>query len=193
MNNKKISVAAFILIALVQLYIPAKMIIDKEAIIETGTEYKFRTAPVDPSDPFRGKYILLRFDANTIEIPKEADWDSGDIIYVYPATDNEGFAQIKAVSKEKLAGNKEFIKARVASVFEDSVSRLTIDYPFERYYMEESKAYDAELIYRQTLQDSNRVTYALVSIKDGDAVLKDVLIDGISIREIVKKQQKSKN
>ena len=51
--------------------------------------------------------------------------------------------------------------------------------------MEESKAYEAELTYRQSQRDTTKLTYALVSIKNGDAVLKDVLIDGISIKEIV--------
>jgi len=35
------------------------------------------------------------------------------------------------------------------------------------------------------------MTYALVSIKDGDAVLKDVIIDDKSIKEIVKESQAS--
>lgn len=76
------------------------------------------------------------------------------------------------------------------AVNEDGTNKLTIYYPFDRYYMEESKAYDAELVYTKSLQDTTQVTYALVSIKDGDAVLKDVLIDEISIKEIVKEKQK---
>ncbi len=56
--------------------------------------------------------------------------------------------------------------------------------------MEESKASDAEEIYAKSLQDTTQLTYALVSIKNGDAVLKDVLIDGVSIKEIVKANQK---
>jgi hypothetical protein len=58
--------------------------------------------------------------------------------------------------------------------------------------MEESKAEEAELIHRKSQQDKSQVTYALVSIKDGDAVLKDVLINGTSISEIVKRNQKNK-
>ena len=56
--------------------------------------------------------------------------------------------------------------------------------------MEESKAYEAEQIYIENQIDSSKKTYALVSIKNGDAVLKDVLIDGVSIREVVKENRK---
>ena len=68
---------------------------------------------------------------------------------------------------------------------------LAIDYPFDRYYMEESKAYDAELTYRKSQLDTSQIAYALVSIKDGEAVLKDVLINGVSIREIVIKEREN--
>ena len=187
MNSKKLLLTAFILVALVQLYVPAKMIWDKENVIETGIEYKFKTAPIDPSDPFRGKYITLNYDENTAIVSDGQDWELGESIYVSLTTDNLGFAKIQSVSKTKPTDNESFIKAKVRFSSGNSSNKLTIDYPFDRYYMEESKAYDAELIYRQSQQDTNQVTYALVSIKNGDAVLKDVLIDGTSIREILKK------
>lgn len=186
MNSKKIILPVFILIALVQLYVPAKMIWNREEIIETGIEYKFKTAPVDPNDPFRGKYITLSYDENTVEIKNEKDWKRGEEIYVYFTTDHDGFAKIKSVLKEKPTNNQDFLKAKVRFVSGDSSNKLTIDYPFDRFYMEESKAYDAELTYRQTQIDTSKITYALVSIKNGEAVLKDILIDGTSIREIVK-------
>ena len=50
---------------------------------------------------------------------------------------------------------------------------------------------EAESIHRESLRDENQITYALVSIKNGDAVLKDVFIDATSIREIVKERQQN--
>lgn len=189
MNKKKILLLSFFLVALVQLYVPSKMIWDKEEVLRTGTEHKFRTAPVDPNDPFRGKYITLRFDNNLVNTPSEDNWKIGESIYVSITTDDKGFAKIEDVSKKKPTENQEFIKATVRSVLETNPRRLTIDYPFDRYYMEESKAYEAEQAYRESNRDTLEVTYALVSIKNGNAVLKDVLIDGTSIKEIVKARQ----
>lgn len=186
MNSKKIVLAAFILLALAQLYIPAKMIWDREDVLATGTAYKFKTAPIDPNDPFRGKYITLSYDENTITVSDEQDWLTGESIYVSLTTDNSGFAKIKSISKTKPTGNEKFIKAKVRFAAGNGSNQLTIDYPFDRYYMEESKAYDAEQVYRRTQRETSKTTYALVSVKNGDAVLKDVLIDGTPIREIVK-------
>lgn len=168
------------------------MILDREEVLRTGKEYKFKTTPIDPNDFFRGKYIVLRYEENTIQIQSESDWVRNETIYVILTTDNEGYAKIHSVSKEEPTDNQYFLKAKVSHVTFDSSNKLAIDYPFDRYYMEESKAYDAEQTYRESLRDTSRVTYALVSIKDGEAVLKDVLIDGISIKEIVKAEKANK-
>lgn len=191
MIKKKILLSVFILVALVQLFVPAKMILDREDILDMGKEYKFKTEPIDPNDPFRGKYITLRYEENMIEIQNEKDWIRGEIIYVFLTTDNEGFAKIKSVSKENPTDNQDFLKTKVSHVTGNGSNKLTIDYPFDRYYMEESKAYDAELTYRKSQLDTSQIAYALVSIKDGEAVLKDVLINGVSIREIVIKEREN--
>jgi uncharacterized membrane-anchored protein len=192
MSNKKILLSVFILVAIVQLYVPAKMILDREDILDTGKEYKFKTEPIDPNDPFRGKYITLRYEEDMIEIQNEADWLSGEIIYVFLAPDNKGFAKIQSVSKENQTNNQDFLKAKVNYVTGNGSNQLTIDYPFDRYYMEESKAYDAELTYRESQLDTTQIAYAVVSIKDGEAVLKDVLINGVPLREIVIKERENR-
>ncbi|MBD3630847.1 hypothetical protein [Cyclobacterium sp.] len=51
--------------------------------------------------------------------------------------------------------------------------------------MEESKANDAELAYLESQVDSTQAAYAVVRIKEGEAVLKEELINGVTIREIV--------
>jgi uncharacterized membrane-anchored protein len=188
MNSKKIILPAFILVALAQLYVPAKMILDREVVLLTGTGYKFKTAPIDPGDPFRGKYITLDFEEITVTIPNEQDWIIGETVYVSFTTDKEGYAKIKSVSLAKPVKEHDFLEAKVRYVTNNGSNKLTIDYPFDRYYMAESKAHDAELVYRRSLRDTNRTTFALVNIKNGNAVLKDVLIDGISIKEMVKRE-----
>lgn len=189
MRNKKIILAAFILVVIVQLGVPVKMIWDREDVLNTGTAYRFRTAPVDPNDPFRGKYINLSYADNSIVVSKEQEWLPGELIFVSIHKDTNGFAKIKTVSKTKPTNNQDFIKANVSFITENDPRTLTINYRFDRYYMEESKAYDAELTYIRSQQDTSKVTYALVSIKNGDAVLKDVLIDGTSIRKLVMANQ----
>lgn len=192
MNNKTLLLPAFVLVALVQLYIPAKMIWDREDVLDTGTTYKFKTAPIDPNDPFRGKYITLGFEETTVEVPNEQQWKVGESIYASLITDNNGFAKIKSVSKTMPTDNQDFIKAKVSLVTGNGSNKLTLEFPFDRYYMDESKAYDAELTYIHSQLDPSKTTYALVGVKNGVAVIKDVMIDETSIRELVKSTQKKK-
>ncbi len=184
MNKRKLLPAAFIVVVLVQLYIPAKMIFDRENILSSGREFKFRAAPVDPNDPFRGKYIVLNFMNNTIDIQGLDEWKMNESIYVILSTDEDGFAGIKSISKEKPSGNQGFVKAKVGNLMFNDEKKLTIEYPFDRFYMEETKAPRAETEYNKASRDSTRTTWALVSIKDGEAVLKDVMIDGVSIGKL---------
>lgn len=184
MNNRKIILAAFIVLALIQLFIPAKMIFDREIILSSGREFKFRAAPVDPNDPFRGKYIILNYMNNTIEIQGKNEWKTNEPVYVILSVNQDGFAEIESVSKEKPSGNHDFVKAKVGNQLFDGDKKLAIEYPFERFYMEETKAPLAEKEYNLALRDSTRTTWAVVSIKDGEAVLKDVMIDGISVDKL---------
>jgi len=191
MNSRKIIFLAFIVVALVQIYVPARIILDRAIVLNSGKEFKFKTAPIDPSDPFRGKYLDLNFNDNTVEIQNKENWARGETVFVLLTTDNNGFAKIRSVSKVKPLDNQDFLKAKVDHVNYDGF-KLFIEYPFERFYMEESKAYDAELTYNRTLPDTSQVAYALVNIKNGESVLKDVMINGISIVEIVKQDQQNR-
>lgn len=188
MKKIKLILAAFVLIALVQIYVPARMILDREDVLSTGKEYKFRVAPVDPVDPFRGKYITLRYLENMIVDETENGWGTSRFVYVILNTDSAGFAKIHSILKDEPMNNQDYFRANVKRIWINNSFRLTINVPFDRYYMEESKANTAEEIYRESLSDTNKVAYSLVSIKHGEAVLKDVIIDGTSIKELVKKK-----
>jgi len=186
MSKKKLIIIVFILVAMAQLYVPAKMILDREDVLATGKEFKFKMAPVDPNDPFRGKYITLRYKENSVQLQSENGWERNEPIYVLLSTDKDGYATIRSVSRIKPSGSHDFVKAKVDFFVNDDNKNLIIEYPFDRFYMEESKAPAAERVYNESLRDTTKVAYALVKIKGGDAVIKDVLINGISLQEIVK-------
>ncbi len=193
MNTKNKVLIVFILVSLVQLFIPAKMIFDREDVLATGKEFKFRTQPIDPNDPFRGKFVSLQFSENSILIQNQIDWLNNETVFVLLTISNDGFAKIQSVSKIKPLETVDFVKAKVDYIQNSDSTWLFIEYPFTRFYMEESKAPMAEIVYNETVLDTNISTYGLVSIKDGEAVLKDVLINETSIQEIVKKRNSSSN
>ncbi len=187
MFNKKILWIVFGLVVLLQLWAPASMIIEKEAVLKNGKSYKFRSAPVDPNDPFRGKYIVLRLDAASFKALPAQDWKAGQTVYVQVREDSAGFAQIAALHKKMPATDTNIIKAAVNYIGYDSLKEVFIEWPFEKFYMEESKAYQAELAYNKAAADTGQKTYALVKVKNGDAVLQDVFINDHPIVYYIKK------
>ena len=191
---KALSIIAFAAMALAQILVPAKMIWDKEKILDDGTAYKFRCAALDPNDPFRGKYITLRFDQDDFDVDTLSEWERGQVVYVMLGTDEEGFAKIVDLAEHQpLAASDDYVKAEVGWVSNHTDNwQVHIKYPFTKFYMEESKAYEAELAYREAARSGNQTAYALVNIKNGKAVLKDVLINHVPIVEVVEGRLENK-
>lgn len=176
----------FIVVAVAQLFVPAQMIFNQESIIKTGTAYKFKTRPIDPSDPFRGKYITLNYEQNSF-VTTDSIWERQDRVYLYLETDSLGFAAINQVSKTPLNTEKDYVVGNV-SWYNKRGQELYFNLPFNRYYMKETKAYSAEVAVRNNQRDTiPNTTYALVYIKNGEAVLNDVIINAISIKDYVEK------
>lgn len=181
LKDKRVIWILLALMMAVQLYIPASMIWGKERIIEEGELMKFRIAPIDPNDPFRGKFIILSYLENTVENEAEEYWEYGEKAFAILREDSFGYAYPIGLQREKPA-NGYFVKVSVMSSSNESV---WIEYPFNKYFMEESKAPLAEKLYFEAIMDGDIDIYALVYINDGEAVLEDVQIDGISIEELV--------
>lgn len=186
MINKKIVLVLFVVLACIQLFVPAKMIFDGELILANGKEFKFRTAPVDPSDPFRGKYLTLQYKEDHYFSMGET-WNTGEKVYVELFTDTDGYAAIQYITKSQPVESKDYVIAKVD--YQDTAQDLVyIHYPFDRFFVEESKAEAAEKRYNEQQSDSSTVTYALVNVKQGNALLKDIQINGRSILEMVDAQ-----
>ena len=188
MNNRHYFLIGFGIMVLLQLVIPAKMVIQSEDTLARGSVFKFKTAPVDPTDPFRGKYVTLSFEANSFGV-YDAGWQAGQDVFVLLEQDEDGYAQIQDVSKDRFSYSPYYVKAKVRSY---SSEKITIQYPFDRFYMEESKALPAEKLYRQMTRATDKTAFAVVSVLDGKAVLKDVQIDGESLKTLVEAQLREK-
>ena len=186
MNNKMILISLFCVLCLIQISVPAKMIYDSDKVLEYGKSYKFKTAPIDPTDPFRGKYITLNYENNYFPIDNQDEWNVGQEVYVYFAEDSLGFAYIAAVSVDNPLDNKLSLKLKIDQVTKSlDPNRIYFRYPFDRLYLEESKATAAEDIYRKAITNGSDV-YALVNIWDGKAVLNDVFVDDVRIVSQIK-------
>jgi uncharacterized membrane-anchored protein len=184
----KYALIAFAITAIAQLFIPAKMVYDNHITETEGAVYKFKAEPVDPADPFRGRYITLNFEADTFAIANF--YDEGEAVYALLGVSADGFARIKNVTFT-VPKSGDYIKVDKWSYYK-YYKTLNLDLPFDRYYMEESKAPEAERLYNEyTRSQENKLpAYGLVSVKEGNAVLKGVIINGVPVEEYVRKQEK---
>ncbi|EDP97615.1 GDYXXLXY domain-containing protein [Kordia algicida OT-1] len=175
----------FGIMVVAQIAASAQTIFKYEQTIASDNVYKFRTAPIDPSDPFRGKYVTLRFNISSYETDDESLQYNNDV-YAYFSKDENGFAVLETLSKELLPNSEfDYVKVETSSHY---AGKVYFDLPFSTYYMEESKAYDAERLYWDNNRDSEKQNaYAIVHIKDGTHVLTDVIIDGKSLKDAVEK------
>ncbi len=178
---------AFSLLIIIQWIVPGKIIWTKNEVLKNGEVYKFQTEPIDPSNPFKGKYTILTFKENSYTDTIERQLIYGEDVYVTFNKNDGGYATINTLSRTKPTGNSGYVKANVYYTSREADSTTVhINYPFDEFYMDEFKAPKAESIYREANRDSLNRTYALVKIWKGDAVIEDVLINDIPIRALIK-------
>lgn len=189
MKNKQLRWILFIIMCMVQCWFPFRMISDQNTILEEGKAFRFRTAPIDPIDPFRGNYVQLYFEHNEYKTKDTTYWTYDEPVYVLLKTDSSGYAVIDSLSKTKPEAPVDYLRAKVNYFHRDTLSSIVVDYPFNRFYMDEYKAPAAEQVYRDVQTDSTRVAYALVRIKNGKSAIENVFINGIPIQEIATKRQ----
>lgn len=212
MNKAWWMIALFSAMVLAQWWVPVDMITGSNRILEEGSPMKFRCAPVDPNDPFRGKYIVLEFDISRFEIDTSHGFERGQEVYISFQKDSLGFDKIKEITAdpEKLKG--PYLKTTIDYInrnntFElidqidstdvagenlkkEEMDLISFELPFRRFYLEESKAPIAEDIYRTGISDTTGNTYGLVYLLNGEARIKDVIIRDTSILERLRKLDK---
>lgn len=185
MKNPKLIFGLFLAVAALQLFTPISQIWKYEDILRNGHIYKFRTAPVDPYDAFRGKYVALRFANTETTIRKGDNMRSRDSAYVALHHDEKGFAQFGEMTAEPPAsGDYLRVEYLYASEFN---ARFRL--PFDSYFMEENLAPKAEQAYRlnsNRLGQTDDLTYVVVRVKNGRGVIENLFIKDQPIREYIK-------
>ena len=169
-NFKKFLMPALIAAIILQLFVPVYMIIKKYDVLNTGEEFRFKVNPVDPYDAFRGRYVQLYY--------RQEIYGNGK--YCVIKVDADGFAYITEITDEK-PKNAAYVK---------SESRQWFSLPITRYYMDEKFAPKAESLVRQSQWEQEAETYVTVRIKNGELVISGLFIDGVSIEDIIKNQEK---
>lgn len=194
MKHMRRSAAIFLVIALAQLAVPAWMIVSHERILHEGEVFKFRTAPIDPRDPFRGEYVILNFEASSgswrdpHELPAsmtdQAPYVNHTSFASLGVSDSSGFAVISRLSTTPPASGA-YIEVKHWGMIGSLITN--VDLPFDRYYLEEGDGAKTESLLMAEVVDEVMTeplpAYAQVRVYNGEAVIEDLIVGDKSIHE----------
>lgn len=173
-------------LALVQLAVPASMILRREATLRTGVALRFRTAPVDPYDAFRGKFVALGIDPADAAVAGGGEVAGGQRLYAVIATDTNGFASVARLERRRPAAG-DYVAVR--ALYGGASGRLRLQWPFDRYYMAEEDAPRAEAAYRAHSRRGAQDAFVTVRVRRGFAVLENLHVGGVPIAEYLRREQ----
>ncbi len=193
---KKLAPLSLGILIAIQLAVPVTMIQNRENILHNGAMFRFKTRPIDPADPFQGRYVRLGIDMDYIPTPKNQKVGIAykTPIYAKLETDQDGFAFFTGWSREK-PENGSFLKTRYLGPRSDWIPEtetrihrgMRIDIPFNRFYMDEAKAPRAETLAREATRNTN--CWANVRILHGKAVIEEVYAEGQTLQELAAEKE----
>jgi len=172
-------------LCLLQWSVPLALVQRAQLTLEQGAIYRFQTAPVDPEDPFRGRYVALDFLAAEIAVPAGWSYAAGRRLWAPIVESDQGYARL-GVPQEAPPATGDYLQVRVQ--WFDGVSSVRVALPFDRYYLEEHRAPQVEQQYRERnlsapadADDPRRPAFATVRVRNGYALIEDLVIDGQSV------------
>lgn len=183
MNRRNLLLAVFAIAALAQLAVPLGMIGKREAALRSGQVLKFRTAPVDPNNPFQGRYVALRLDdASRVTVTNASTFEAGQRVYALIEEAADGFARISRIEADRPDGER-YIKSRVHYAGGPDVM---LKLPFDEFYMPEQLSPRAETAYQAHSRQGVQDAYITVRVLNGFAVIENLYIAGKPILEYLK-------
>jgi uncharacterized membrane-anchored protein len=175
MNNR---LSLWLALGLLQLAVPSWMILRQERTLVSGHEYRLRLAPVDPADPFRGRFMNLAFDieAEPVALNCPPPGEHSCELYAALATGPDGFATLGSVGTAVPDGDYLVIPSQNWHYDWKQKTQVRIRVPFHAFYLNEDRAAEVEGRARDLVQQARKKgikadVHALVRVKDGNAVL----------------------
>lgn len=164
-----------VLTLLAQWALPAAQIIESERVLVQGHRYYLRTAPVDPVDAFRGRYVALDFpDARALPAPG-LTLAIDDTVYLPLRTGDDRYAVLGPAQRQPPAQG-DYLRARVRLRNDDG--SFSVSLPFDRYYLREQDAPRVEQAYREASRNGGAGAYVAVRVRGGRALLEELYIAG---------------
>jgi uncharacterized membrane-anchored protein len=178
-----VKIAILVVLCLAQLAAAGSSIVKYETTLRSGALYRIRSIPIDPADAFRGRYVAVS-PSITIPAPIDAETErlllriqSGERGYVVLATDDEGIASAWP--------------QWTATAQDATRTGYTINFSFDRYYMNEQAAPEAENQFRAAARrNSASRAWLTVRVRNGAGVIEGLFVDGVPIEQLRATQSK---
>jgi uncharacterized membrane-anchored protein len=186
-NIKLLSWIFFGLLCAVQLGVIVFQIMSYERILKEGEVFYLKVSPLDPYDPFRGRYVTLRFDTATkAPLAKgEAMKERPKAYAIFEHSDqNDSIKEIRFA--KPLSGN--FLEVNVSPHYQsmtqkDDASKLVyFSLPFDRFYMREEIAPKAEQVLRAR---SGITVNAKLRVLKGKGVIEELMVGETPLSQFV--------
>ena len=188
MKFPKLLMFALAVVVVGQLAIPVGMILRREGTLREGKALKFRTQPVDPYDAFRGRYVALSLEPNSVTLVTNVTYEYRSRLYIALEEGPDGFVRVSGVSAEP-PKDKDYVK--VTTLWRDQ-NKLHVQWPFDRFYMEESKAPAAERAYREHSRRGKQDAYVIVRVRNGMGVIENLFVADKPMAEFLRAETQAK-
>ena len=181
--NRRLIIALFVVVAVVQLAVAGGAIIRSELALRYGESVRFRVQPVDPVDAFRGRYVAIRFAIDRLPVADDLDLRPGKRVFAPIEIDPDGFAILGRADVDPPASGP-YLPLRAGGISSDEEGNryVWVSMPFRRYYMDEDLAPEAERAVWGGPR-GQREAFVSVRIRDGVGVIEELYVDGVPIHE----------
>ncbi len=196
-KSDSIRLAFYILAVCAALTYPVKKILSFEYPAVPPKLYLFETEIRDPYDPMRGRYVQLNFKQNQVRLPNKnirlMEWRSGNKCFAVLEKNPEGTPRISdlVTDVKQVPAGKDFLQVRYSHFQCDYDTKKhtplntgfhVIVLPFDRFYLNESLAPEAEQAVRENTRKGK--AYARIKVyENGSFAMDDLIVDGQPILE----------
>ena len=177
---KPVRLLIFAVVALAQVSVPGWVVWTRTQTLSKGKLWKFRTAPVDPVDVVRGRYVALAFTAETV--PQAERLPAASCAYAVLKEDDRGFAAVDRLSVTRVRGDN-VMKVKPGAWWNGTQH---IEFPFDRFWLTEKIAPEAERAYTASNRQAKENAYVTIRVHEGDAALEQLFIDDQPLLEYLR-------
>jgi len=183
--SSRVFILAIMATILVQISIVGVMLKDRFSTLRSGQTVLIKSRFVDPRDIFRGHYVRLNLqsDPTVLKIADDFEYVSGGDVLVELEEAEDGFWVPRALHDAPPESGEPVLRARLfrqkrlkTNDEEGELWRVSVRYPFNRYFAPKERALELENLRRE-----QRLGVIIALDGRGGGVIAGVTIDGQKI------------